>query len=134
MKKKTANLYVKMTAKSPVLFLSLICFSILILLYLTLSTKVDVIHTYHVILEDHKIIIPETIHYRPDKIYLYENRNKEVNCIKVNPNDLSYRDNAIVISINQDLFDYEVTNIKVDMPVKEITLFERVFLHGGKNE
>lgn len=134
MKKRTANLYVKMTAKSPVLFLALIFLSIVIILYITLSTKVDVIQTYDVRLEDNKIIVPETIHYKPDKVYIYENRNKVVYSIKVNPKDITYDDTSIIIPIKQNPFEHELTDVKVDIAFKKVTLFERVFLHGGKNE
>lgn len=134
MKKRTANLYVKMTAKSPVLFLVLIFLSVIIILYITLSTEVDVIQTYDVRLEDNKITVPETMHYKPEKIYIYENRNNAIYSIPVESKDIAYDDTSIIILIKQNPFENELTDVKVDIPIKKVTLFKRVFLQGGKNE
>ena len=78
MRKKYANLYVKMTAKSPLLFLLLILISIIFLMGVTLMTTVDVIRTYKAKVENNKICVQDIGDIVPDEVYVYENRNEAV--------------------------------------------------------
>ncbi len=78
MRKKYANLFVKMTAKSPLLFLLLILLSVLFLFGVTLTTKVDVIKTYNVKIENDKICIQNASDFMPDEVYVYENTKRYI--------------------------------------------------------
>lgn len=134
MKKKTVNRYVYLTVKTPYLFLALILLSILALLYITLSTKVDVVQTYDAKIEDDKIIICEVGEYCPQKIYIYENRDRAIYHLEVQPGTVEYVDENMIIPMGELQFERETNFVKVDIPIKEITLFRRVFLQGGRNE
>lgn len=101
MRKKYANLFVKMTAKSPLLFLLLILLSVLFLFGVTLMTKVDVIKTYNVKIENDKICIQNASDFMPDEVYVYENRNEAVYKIKIEPEMVSRENNSVEISVNQ---------------------------------
>lgn len=134
MKKKSANLYVKMTAKSPLLFLFLILISIIFLFGVTLTTKVDVIKTYKVKVENNKICIRNVNDITMNEVYVYENRNEAVYKVKIQPEMLRQENNSLEISVNELGFIPQSDSVNIDIPIREITLFRRVFLQGGKNE
>lgn len=132
MRKKYANLFVKMTAKSPLLFLLLILLSVLFLFGVTLTTKVDVIKTYNVKIENNKICIQNASDFMPDEVYVYENRNEAVYKIKIEPEMVSRENNSLEISVNQLSFIPQSDYVYIDIPIQKITLFRRVFIQGGK--
>lgn len=134
MRKKYANLYVKMTAKNPFLFLILILISIIFLFGVTLTTKVDVIETYKVKVENNKICIQDVNNVTWNEVYVYENRNEAVYKVKIEPEMVKPENNSLEIFVNQLGFIPQSDSVNIDIPIREITLFRRVFLQGGKNE
>ena len=134
MRKKYANLYVKMTAKSPLLFLVLILISTIFLLGVTLTTKVDVIETYKVKVENNKICIQNVSNITLNEVYVYENRNEAVYKVIIEPEMVSQENNSLEIPVNELGFIPPSDSVNIDIPIREITLFRRVFLQGGKNE
>jgi len=134
MKKKTANLYVKLTAKTPILFLSLIVLSVWIIVYITMTTQVDVIKTYEAKVENNKLVILEAGTVIPERIYFYENRDEAVYELRVTRDEVTYDGTAMVVPLDEVLFETESGTVKADIPVKKISLFRRVFLQGGRNE
>lgn len=134
MTKKHANLYVKMTVKSPLLFLMLILISIIFLFGVTLTTKVDVIKTYKVKIQNNKICIQNVNEITRNEVYVYENRNEAVYKVKIEPEMIRQENNSLEISVNQLGFIPQSDSVNIDVPIQEITLFRRVFLQGGKNE
>jgi len=134
MRKKYANLYVKATAKSPLLFLILILISIVFLFGVTLTTKVDVIETYNVKVENNKICIQDVNGFTLHEVYVYENRNEAVYKVIIEPEMVREEDNSLEISVNELGFTPQSGSVNIDIPVRKITLFRRVFLQGGKNE
>lgn len=134
MRKKTANLFVKMTAKSPLLFLGLILLSVVIILYITLTTEVDVIQTYDAKVEGNTLMISQVNRQNLSKLYVYENREKAVYCLEPEEGDIDWDGTGMLVSLEEPLFEPETDFVKVDIPVRKISLFRRVFLQGGKNE
>lgn len=134
MRKKYANLYVKMTAKSPLLFLLLILISIIFLMGVTLMTTVDVIKIYNVKVENNKICVQDIGDIVPDEVYVYENRNEAVYKVMIKPEMVSQENNSLEISVNDLGFIPQADYVNIDVPLRKITLFRRVFLQGGKNE
>ena len=134
MRKKYANLFVKMTAKSPLLFLVLILISTIFLLGVTLTTKVDVIETYKAKVENNKICIQDVNDITLNEVYVYENRNEAVYKVIIEPEMVSQENNSLVISVNELGFILQSDSVNIDIPIRKITLFRRVFLQGGKNE
>lgn len=134
MKKKYANIYVKMTAKSPLLFLALILISTIFLFGVTLTTKVDVIETYKVQVENYKICIQDVNDITLTEVYVYENRNEAVYKVIIEPEMVSQENNSLEISVNELGFIPQSDSVNIDIPIRKITLFRRVFLQGGKNE
>ena len=134
MRKKTANLFVKMTAKSPLLFLGLILLSVVIILYITLTTEVDVIQTYDAKVEGNTLMISQVNRQNLSKLYVYENRERAVYCLEPEEGDIDWDGTGMLVSLEEPLFEPETDFVKVDIPVRKISLFRRVFLQGGKNE
>ncbi len=134
MRKKYANLYVKMTAKSPLLFLILILISTIFLIGVTLTTKVDVIETYKAKVENNQICIQDVNDITMNEVYVYENRNEAVYKVIIEPEMFSQESNSLEISVNKLGFILQSDSVNIDIPIRKITLFRRVFLQGGKNE
>lgn len=134
MRKKYANLFVKMTAKSPLLFLILILISIIFLFGVTLTTKVDVIKTYNVKVQNNKICIQNASSITLDEVYVYENRNEAVYKVKIEPEMVRQENNSLEIPVKELGFIPQSDSVNIDVPIRKITLFRRVFLQGGKNE
>ena len=134
MRKKYANLYVKMTAKSPLLFLILILISTIFLFGVTLTTKVDVIETYKAKFENNQICIQDVNDITMNEVYVYENRNEAVYKVIIEPEMFRQESNSLEISVNELGFIPQSDSVNIDIPIRKITLFRRVFLQGGKNE
>ena len=134
MRKKTANLFVKLTAKSPLLFLGLILLSVVIILYITLTTEVDVIQTYDAKVQGNTLMISQVNRQNLSKLYVYENREKAVYCLEPEEEEIEWSTTGVKVYPGEDFFDWETDSVKVDIPVRKISLFRRVFLQGGKNE
>lgn len=134
MRKKYANLYVKMTAKSPLLFLILILISTIFLFGVTLTTKVDVIETYKAKVENNQIYIQDVNDITMNEVYVYENRNEAVYKVIIEPEMFRQESNSLEISVNELGFIPQSDSVNIDIPIRKITLFRRVFLQGGKNE
>lgn len=132
MRKKRANLFVKLTAKSPLLFLLLIFISIIFLFGVTLTTKVDVIETYNAKVENNKICVQNVTDLPENEVYIYENRNEAVYKVITEPEMFSQENNSLEIPLNKLGFIPQSDSVKVDISIQKITLFRRVFLQGGK--
>lgn len=132
MRKKRANLFVKLTAKSPLLFLLLIFISIVFLFGVTLTTKVDVIETYNAKVENNKICVQNVTDLPENEVYIYENRNEAVYKVITEPEMFSQENNSLEIPLNKLGFIPQSDSVKIDISIQKITLFRRVFLQGGK--
>lgn len=132
MRKKRANLFVKLTAKSPLLFLLLIFISIVFLFGVTLTTKVDVIETYNAKVENNKICVQNVTDLPENEVYIYENRNEAVYKVITEPEMFSQENNSLEIPLYKLGFIPQSDSVKIDISIQKITLFRRVFLQGGK--
>ena len=132
MRKKRANFFVKLTAKSPLLFLLLIFISIVFLFGVTLTTKVDVIETYNAKVENNKICVQNVTDLPENEVYIYENRNEAVYKVITEPEMFSQENNSLEIPLNKLGFIPQSDSVKIDISIQKITLFRRVFLQSGK--
>ncbi|MGF7048142.1 hypothetical protein J2T13_002649 [Paenibacillus sp. DS2015] len=132
MNKKKANMYVKLTAKNPVPFIGIVALAVLSLLFLTMSTKLSIINTYDGKMDKQKIVISNhVITNIPGKVYVYTNRNEKVYPMQTT-DKVKYDAGATIIYVEGSENDPDIGNVKIDVPIGETTLFERVFLKGGK--
>lgn len=140
--RKIIKVYMKLMTKSPVLFLSYLLIFIGITLYLTISTKIDIVNTYLSLIEIQNdktyIAFDKKISIDSEKIYTYIDKNIEV--YEIHTQIVSYNSGKSLyeVTYNNDLSkDFFIQNngkeIKVDIPQGQTTLFNRIFFEGGKS-
>ena len=133
MGKRFINTYVKYVAKKPILFFVMIGVFMFFILFIALTTKTSLIQTYDGTITGNTIIVSAEIKTAPDKIYVYENRNEAVFLVSVTGVDRNDNSTVFYISDHKELSEVASAEIiKLDIPVGTISLFERVFLKGGK--
>ena len=133
MNKKTGNFYVKYTAKDPIVFILLLILAISSILLLTFNTRVSVYSTYEGKFIGQVISINGCVDVKGDSLYVYTNRNDAIYTARVSSIEFYGETTNIQIKENQNLNILDKGNIKIDIPVRQITLLERVFLRGGKS-
>ena len=133
MGKRFINTYIKYTAKKPILFFLMIGVFLFFIFFISLTTKTSVIKSYDATIAGNTIVINAEIDSAPDKIYVYVNRNEAVFLINVKSINRTNNKTVLIIDNEVELHElFSVENITIDVPVSEMTLFERVFLRGGK--
>ncbi|CAH1209526.1 hypothetical protein PAECIP111893_03046 [Paenibacillus plantiphilus] len=132
MNKKTANLYVRFTAQNPLPFIGFVALAVLSLFVLTMSTKLNVINTYDGVMNNQTIVISDhEIANMPSKVYVYTNRNEKVYPMQMT-SEVQYDAGNTILYVEGSGSESDLGHVKVDVPIGETTLFERVFLKGGK--
>jgi hypothetical protein len=133
MGKRFINTYIKYTAKKPILFFVMIGVFVFFILFIALTTRTSLIQKYDGAMTGNTIVVSAVIKTKPDVIYVYENRNEAVFLLSVT--GIVNNDDSTIFFVNGNAELSEITDaeiIKFDIPVGEISLFERVFLKGGK--
>jgi len=133
MGKRFINTYVKYVVKKPILFFAMIGVFVFLILYVSLTTQTSLIQSYEGLIFGDTIVINAEINTVPENIYVYENRNEAVYLINID--GIVHEDNLTILSIGNFIELHGLTaaeSIKIDIPVGEISLFERIFLKGGK--
>ena len=133
MSKKIIDAYVKYTAKKPILFFAMIVIGVLSIFILSLSTKTSVVVSNDGIVNSYSVTINGEIDSYTGFIYVYNDRNDRVYSIEISE---TIHKNGQTIFFTEDENEYISTinqqKIKVDVPIREVTIFERVFLKGGR--
>lgn len=133
MGKRFINTYIKYTAKKPVLFFAMIGMFLFLILFVSLTTKTSLIQSYDGTIARNTVVINAVINTTPENIYVYENRNEAVYLMNVK--NMERMNNTTMLFVDSDAEFLELSateNIKIDIQIGEITLFEHVFLKGGK--
>ncbi len=130
--KNFVNTYVKYTAKKPILFILLILVSVSLILYLTITTKTSVFRTCNARIEENKILIDGVVESKTGQIYVYANREEKIVPIAITE---TVQGNGSTVFYTADTKKLEclTQELKADIPVDEISLFERIFLRGGRS-
>ena len=132
MNKRLINTYVKYTAKKPILFFAMIIIFLFVIISLTLSTKTNVIIIREGTVDDNIIIINGIYSSHAGRLYVYTNRNEAVHHITIAETIHQYGKTFFVFEDNVEFLGKIEQQISVDIPVREITIFERLFLRGGR--
>ena len=130
--KKLAYSYVKYVVKKPVLFGALIFISITIIIIMTLTTKINLIVSYDAIIDKDTIKIEKVIEPYANYLYVYSNRNEYVYRFEVRGIKYEKDSTTIFIVASNEVDGLEQQGIQVDIPMKEISLFERIFERGER--
>ena len=133
MDKRFINTYIKYTAKKPILFFVMIGVFLFFILFISFNTKTNLIQSYSGTMAGNTIVINAEINAAPDKIYVYANRNEAVFLITVKNIERTNNKTVLIIDNYAGLLELiSAKNINIDIPINEISLFERVFLRCGK--
>lgn len=128
--------------KSPTLFISYLLIFSLVIVLLTINTSVDIINTYQVticnISSKYYVMSDNILKLYSDKGYLYTDKNKDI--YEIHSDNIIYdstNDYYEIIANDSKLSDFLAENsdkeIKIDIPKGQTTLFNRIFLKGGKS-
>lgn len=133
MKKRFIKFYIKYTTKIPILFFSVILFGVMTIVSLSLLTKTSVIISSDCVINNCSIIVDGKIESHTGFIYVYSDRNEQIYSVEVY--ETNYENNKTIFLVkgnHEFISDMNKKEIKVDIPIREITILERVFLKGGK--
>jgi hypothetical protein len=119
-------------AKNSFVFFSIVIISITLILMLSISIKTDNIITKEASISNNIICIETEVKIDGDNIFVYSDRNEKVYIIRIE--EFYYKDGCtyIVANSNDVLGVWNLAKINVDIPVGQSTLFERIFIRGGK--
>lgn len=133
MNKGFINAYVKYTVKKPIIFFAVVFIGVLSIILLALSTKTSMLFSCDGVVNDYSIIINGNIDSYTSYIYVYSDRSDKIYSVEILE---TIHKNKQTVFFLKDENDYiSKTNqqkINVDIPIRAITIFERVFLKGGK--
>jgi len=133
MNRRFINTYIKYTAKKPILFFTMIGVFLFSILFISLTTKTNIVKSFSGTMVGNSVIIETEININPYRIYAYVNRNEAVYMIDVNNIKLQNNKTVLLIGNYMELPELiSAKNIYIDIPFNEISLFERVFLRGSK--
>lgn len=129
--------YIRLITSSPRLFITFVLFGVVLFLFLTLTTRIDVIKTYsaEVFSVESEIALSIKASDIPvGSAYIYSNKNEAVFSVFIE-NVESIKDNVILHFSNdeRDIIQFLSTqNIYIDIPQGKETLLYRIFVKGGK--
>lgn len=130
--KKIENIYVKYTAKKPILFFLLVLVSVSLILFLTVTTKTNLFLTCDASIERDKIIVDGLMESCTGQLYVYDNREEQIYPVEIN--ETVQDDGTTIFYIaDAEALSGLPREVKADIPADEISLFERIFIRGGKS-
>lgn len=133
MSKKFINTYVKYTAKKPILFFAMILVGVLSIVILALTTKTIVIFTGDGVVDGYSIVVNGNIDTYTGFIYAYSDRNERMYSVEIFETIHEEEQTIFLLKGNDEYIStMNQKEIKIDIPIREMTIFERVFLKGGK--
>lgn len=133
MTKKFANTYVEYVAKKPIIFIGAILIYVSLIISITLSVKTNVSKQYNVSLKQETIVVEELIDLYKDVVFLYNDRNEQVYKVEVNRIEHVEDKTIFHLADKGELDSISGEKVYADIPIEEISLFERIFVRGGKN-
>jgi hypothetical protein len=126
--------FVHLMTSSPFAFLAYVALGVSIILFLSVTTKLDVMQTYPATLDENalSLIIANCTKIDAMKVFVYENRNESVVDTPVLETTMSGAD--CIVRIDGAMVE-KLRNAKgtlfVDVPVAKESLLQRVFAKGG---
>lgn len=133
---KISGFYMKYTIKKPILFLCVAFIGVALFLYMTLKIQVPVNETFKgkaVFARNNEVTITlnkKLSSNKVRKIYMYVNKNVKIYVV----NDFKIKDCKIYIVNTRPFFSVikKHSNITLDIEQKNISLFKKIFVKGGK--
>lgn len=129
--------YTKFMTGSPWLFITFVLFGVLLFLFLTLTTRIDVIKTYSaevMSVESENALSIKAANISIGLAYIYSNKNEAVYPVLIErAENLGENFTLHFNSSGQDIIkSLSARNIFIDIPQGKDTLLYRIFVKGGK--
>lgn len=136
-KSKISAFYMKYTIKKPIFFLCFVFIGLAIFINITLKIQVPInerLNGKAVVGEKDEVTIllnKKPLNEKVGTIYLYVDKNIKIYKVK----DFKIEDSKIYITGTKSFISVikEHSNITLDIEQKNITLFEKIFVNGGKS-
>ena len=113
---------------NPVIYYMFLLAGVMLFLYFSLSTKLDVVQNVKANIQDNRIIIEGNYDAKSDAIYLYNDRNEKIHKLTIEKSE--YIDGQTIFIINNTT---ELSgDIQADIVTGSQTLLERIFIKAGK--
>ena len=121
-------------AKNSFVFASMIFGCIALIIGLSLYIKTDTMFTVKVAVNDSEICLEENIDISTDYLYVYSDRNEDVYLIHIE--NIYQKDGRTYVVGNKEDMEKirNLSNLIADVPIGKVSVFERIFLKGGKNK
>lgn len=134
----SARKYTRLVTSSPGLFIAFILFSLALLLFLTLSTKIDVIRTYNaeiMIKDGETALLVKADNISSGTAYIYSNKNEDVYPVFIERMEGLTEGYALYFSSDgqNTIRSFSSTSIFIDIPHGKQTLLYHIFVNGGKD-
>ena len=134
-KKSFVPFFVEYAVKKPIIYFAVVFIGLFVFLFLAFTTQIPVVETHNGIIEYdngtysiavEKSITPNVV----SPLYIYIDRN--INVYKVS--EYQIVEDKIIFSNNFSDVLTIGSKISVDIETNSITLFEQIFLKGGKDQ
>ena len=130
--------YTQLLTGSPWFFITYILIGIMLFLFLTLTTRVEVIKSYLVEISHDQSQIVLLIKYSKvsaNKGYIYSNKNEAIYPVAIKRvEDIRGAVALYLDNEGQELINsLSAQDIYIDLPVENETLLYRIFMKGGKD-
>lgn len=133
MRKFVDNLIDKISKNSFVFFMIVItCVALIVILSLSIQT--DDMFTVNVRIEGNVICIDEEIVVSNDHVFVYQDRNERVYALTIKSMYFEDGQTFFVVELEKATDILGLSTPKADIPISKSSVFERVFLKGGKNK
>lgn len=132
MNTKFINTYIKYTAKKPILFFSMIAVGISLIAVLAITTKTSVMVTYDGLVDSSSVVVNAKIDSYTGVVYAYSDRNEGEYPANISQTIHKNRQTIFILKDNKYIAVMDHQKIKLEVPIKEITILQLVFLKGGK--
>ena len=133
MNKKIINTYVNYTAKNPILFFVMLIIGVLSIVILALSTKTNIMISCAGEVSAHSITVSGEFKSCTGYIYAYNDRNEGIYSFEIYETVYNEGTTTFIVKSGTEYIDsMNQHQIRIDIPIREMTIYERVFLKGGK--
>ena len=127
---KYGRIYMKYVIKSPVLFYAFLIGGIVLFFAMTLNTKVAVVKTVEVQVNNNVIVLDSIQGEIGEVVYLYTNRNEQVYKATIYDRKDTVGTTALFFENEQE--DILKGEMKADIVIGENSLLRGVFLKAGR--
>jgi hypothetical protein len=128
--KKFQRFYVKFLIKNPLIFYTFLGVVVLVFVWMSLTTRVNVMHSFPANIQGNTMVIQEieSETLSSETLYYYTNRNEKIYQTRVS--GLTETETGLVIEMSEANLSGDVT---ADLVVGSETLLERIFVKAGVN-